>query len=102
MELECGTDVEFEGLEIIQTYSSSNYAERGFCKVCGSHLFIKETNSNSYGIPPGLFDNDSGFSFNRQVFFDNKPEYYAFSNNTLNITSEYIHAHFPETRDENT
>ncbi|QIB65723.1 GFA family protein [Kineobactrum salinum] len=102
MELECGSDVKFEGFENIEVFKSSDWAERGFCKVCGSHLFIKSVESGEYGIPPGLFDSDKGIDFNRQVFFDKKPDYYSFSNTTRNITSEYIYEHFPQARDENT
>lgn len=100
MELECGSNIEFAGGDNIATYESSKWAERGFCKVCGSHLFIKEKRSMSYGIPVGVFDDDSEISFNRQVFYDNKPAYYSFSNRTHNISSDYIYEHFPETRED--
>lgn len=102
MELECGSNIEFQGEENIRTYGSSKWATRGFCKVCGSHLFIKETSSNDYGIPVGLFPDGSNIRFNRQVFYDNKPAYYRFSNSTHNITSEYIHEHFPHTIESDT
>ncbi len=98
MELECGSRVQFKGEQHIQTYASSNYATRGFCKICGSHLFIKDKHSN-YGVPPGLFDNSAGLKLNRQVFFDKKPTYYGFSNKTVNIDSDYIYQHHPETLD---
>lgn len=100
MELESGANVEFIGGDNIATYESSKWAVRGFCKACGSHLFIKETSSMSYGIPVGIFDDDSEVSFNRQVFIDNKPVYYSFSNRTDNISSDYIYEHFPETRED--
>ena len=99
-EVECGTDVSFDGEENIQSYASSEWGERGFCKICGSHLFFKDKTSGEYGIPPGLFEQDEGFRFNRQVFFDHKPEYYSFSNKTRNITSDYIYKHFPQTRED--
>ena len=41
MAVDCGTDVSFEGEENISVYSSSEWAERGFCKECGSHLFYR-------------------------------------------------------------
>ena len=40
MEVDCGTEVSFSGEENIRVYDSSNWAERGFCNNCGSHLFI--------------------------------------------------------------
>ena len=97
-ELECGTDVAFEGADNVATFHSSEWAERGFCKLCGSHLFIRSKQSGEYGIPPGLLESDEGVLFTRQVFFDQKPAYYSFSNDTRNISSEYIHERFPHTR----
>jgi hypothetical protein len=99
MELECGSNVEFEGAESIQTYESSRWAVRGFCKNCGSHLYIKEKSSNSYGVPVGLFSNDVGISFNRQVFIDKKPLYYGFSNPTRDISSDTVYEIFPEAKE---
>tara|TARA_R110002073_G_scaffold41891_3_gene118016 strand:+ start:698 stop:1006 length:309 start_codon:yes stop_codon:yes gene_type:complete len=102
MELECGSDVVFEGSENISVFNSSEWAERGFCQVCGSHIFMKHKDGNEYGIPVGLFENDADITFDRQVFYDKKPSYYGFANDTRNITSEYIYEHFPECRAEDT
>ncbi len=101
-ELECGTQVEFTGEEHVKTFKSSAWAERGFCSECGSHLFIRDVRSGEYGISPGLFSGDNGFEFRRQVFIDHKPSYYSFSNETTNITSEFIYEHYPETRETKT
>jgi len=102
MEIECGTAVKFLGEENISVYKSSEWAVRGFCKNCGTHLYIRDEKSGEYGIPPGLFENDENIEFNRQVFIDQKPSYYSFSEKTQNITSEYIYKHFPQTKEENT
>ena len=101
MEIECGTHVRFDGEEHIAVFTSSPWAQRGFCKHCGSHVYMKMTVSGDYGIPPGLFSNDDGIQFNRQVFFDKKPTYYGFSNATRNITSETIYRYYPETKEDN-
>lgn len=100
MEIECGADVKFEGKEQIAVYESSKWAVRGFCKICGSHLFIKDKSSGEFGVPPGLFDDDAGIHLNRQVFFDHKPEYYSFSEITKNISSDFIYKHFPQVKEE--
>lgn len=97
-EIECGPNVAFEGAENISTYRSSNWARRGFCKECGTHLFVQSDENGDYGISPGLFADTTGLQFRRQVFVDQKPKYYSFANETLNVTSEYIHENFPETR----
>jgi hypothetical protein len=39
--LECGTEVHFDGTDSISVFSSSDWAERGFCSKCGTHLFYR-------------------------------------------------------------
>ncbi len=46
MAVDCGTDVSFEGEENISVFKSSEWAERGFCNKCGSHLFYRLKESN--------------------------------------------------------
>ncbi len=90
--VECGSNVSFRGEENIGIYQSSEWAERGFCKKCGSHLFYRLKQNNQYYIPVGIFDNDEGFVFEHQVFIDEKPEYYSFANETKNMTGAELFA----------
>ena len=50
----CGTDVQFNGGKP-STFRSSEWAERGFCSGCGTHLFYHLLQSNEYILPAGLF-----------------------------------------------
>lgn len=102
MEIECGTKVIFTGKEHISTYNSSPWAERGFCKTCGTHLYIKDQNTNEYGIPPGLFENKAGIALQRQIFIDQKPTCYSFAESTKDITSDFIYQHFPHVKEDKT
>ena len=90
MEVDCGVEVSFRGEENITVYDSSNWADRGFCNRCGSHLFYRLKESKQYMIPAGLFDNQNSFVFENQVFIDKKPAYYSFSNKTNDITEVEI------------
>ena len=36
-----GLKASFKGEEFISIYRSSEWAERGFCKACGTHLFYR-------------------------------------------------------------
>ena len=54
MMLDCGTDVHFEGEKHITVYVSSDWAERGFCKACGSHLFYRLRESGQTFMPAGM------------------------------------------------
>lgn len=91
VEVECGTDVSFEGTENIAVFNSSDWAERGFCRECGSHLFYRLKDSQKYSMPAGLFDDDARFVFKHQVFIDEKPEYYTFANKTTDITGAELY-----------
>ncbi|MBD2309105.1 GFA family protein [Chroococcidiopsis sp. FACHB-1243] len=92
--VECGSDVSFQGEENIGIYQSSEWAERGFCKQCGSHLFYRLKQNTQYYIPAGIFDNDEGLMFEHQVFIDEKPAYYSFANETKNMTGAELFAQF--------
>jgi hypothetical protein len=99
-EIECGKQVEFDGLEHIHAYQSSSWGERGFCSCCGSHLYFKDLNSGDFGIPPGLFEDTEDLQLKRQVFFDKKPIFYSFSDQTHNITSQFIYQHYPFVKED--
>lgn len=98
--VECGSDISFRAEENIGIYQSSEWAERGFCKKCGSHLFYRFKQNNQYYIPVGIFDNDEGFVFEHQVFIDEKPEYYSFANETKNMTGAELFAQFATSSSE--
>lgn len=90
MAVNCGTDVSFEGEENISVFNSSDWAERGFCKKCGSHLFYRIKESKEHIIPVGLFDDQESFVFDNQVFIDKKPSFYSFANKTNDMTEAEV------------
>ncbi|MHC5778425.1 GFA family protein [Nostoc sp.] len=92
--VDCESDVNFSGEENIGVYQSSQWAERGFCKQCGSHLFYKLKQNNQYFIPVGLFENCEGLVFDHQVFIDEKPKYYCFANETNDLTGAELFVQF--------
>lgn len=92
--VECNEGVSFEGEESIGIYQSSEWAERGFCNKCGSHLFYRLKANNHYYVPVGIFDNGENLIFDLQVFIEEKPDYYAFANQTKNMTGEELFALF--------
>ena len=91
---DCGTDVSFQGDVNIAVFNSSEWAERGFCKTCGSHLFYRIKQNQQYIIPAGLFGDDQSFVFDHQVFVDEQPEFYQFANETENMTGAEVFAKY--------
>ncbi|MGP4845237.1 GFA family protein [Marinobacter sp. 1Y8] len=90
----CGSDVQFVGFDNVTVYSSSDWAERGFCKACGTHLFYKLKGADDYAIPAGLFQSGAEFSLASQIFIDRKPGYYSFANTTPEMTEEEVFARY--------
>ncbi len=94
MAVSCGSEVLFEGEENISMFDSSEWAERGFCRQCGSHLFYRLKGNNEHIMSVGLFDDDSEFVFDHQVFIDKKPAFYNFENQTENMTEAEVFAKY--------
>jgi hypothetical protein len=92
MAVEAGTDVSIQGEENITVFNSSEWAERGFCKKCGSNLFYRTKKDNKYFLSVGLLDNSAALIFDTQIFIDEKPEYYCFANETHNMTGAEVFA----------
>lgn len=92
--VDCGSDVSFAEEENITVFNSSQWAERGFCNQCGTHLFYRLKANNQYFIPVGLFEQPEDFVFDHQIFIDEKPAYYCFSNKTQNLTGAEVFAQF--------
>ena len=94
MEIDCGTEVTFAGDENVRVFASSDWAERGFCKQCGTHLFYRLKATGNYSVPIGLLEDDEQLEFRHQVFVDERPSYYEFSNNTRDMTGAELIAKF--------
>ncbi len=90
--VDCGTEVTIEGKENVSVYDSSQWAERGFCKRCGSNLFYRLKERDQYMIPVGLFEDLTGIVFSHQIFIDEKPAYYCFADETKNMTGAEVFA----------
>ncbi|MCP4711575.1 MAG: GFA family protein [Planctomycetes bacterium] len=89
---DCGKNVHFEGEENIERYKSSDWAERGFCKICGSNLFYYVIPSGDYIMSVGAFDDPNGLEMKSQIFIDEKPNCYDFANDTKIMTGAEVMA----------
>lgn len=70
------SDVAIEGADTITWYRASPDAERGFCSICGSHLFWKQSNEDNMGILAASVDEPSGLRLAKHIFVANKGDYY--------------------------
>ena len=83
----CSTPPQFEGLAP-SVHDSSEWAQRGFCGRCGTHLYYRLKDKNSYAIPVGLLDGGEDWEFKLQIFIEQKPAWYCFVNQTTELTGE--------------
>lgn len=89
-------EVSFSGEENITVFDSSEWAERGFCRTCGSNLFYRLKETGGYHMPVGIFDDQSGFKIIGEIFIDRKPPGYAFEGEHSRHTEEETMAMFAD------
>jgi hypothetical protein len=56
--------------------SSSRRRRRGFCRVCGAHLFWEPANSQRVSIFMGCLDEPTGIRLADHIFVAEKGDYY--------------------------
>jgi hypothetical protein len=88
--VDAGADIAWTGFENVATYRSSDWAERGFCRVCGTHLFYRLVDTGWTNLNAGVCDDDSGFALTSEIFVDEQPGWYAFANRTERKTGAEV------------
>ena len=97
---DCGTSLKIEDASKAGVYRSSEWAERGFCKTCGTTLYYRLIEKDMYFVSAEAFDDVKTLAFTSQVFIDEKPAYYYFANKTHNMTGAEVFALFAPGGDE--
>ncbi|MBT8455855.1 MAG: GFA family protein [Rhodobacteraceae bacterium] len=96
--------ITWTGEDNIATYTSSEWAERGWCKTCGSNLFWRLTMPGPMqglmSLCVGALDDMEGLSFDTEVYIDAKPTSHAFAGDRKRMTEaevlEMVNAPPPE------
>lgn len=75
--------MEIDGEDNLSVYTSSGWAERAFCKTCGSSVFYRVTApgpmNGEMHVGMGTLADASGIPLTGELFIDLKPDGYAFS-----------------------
>ncbi|MBJ9975385.1 GFA family protein [Pseudomonas sp. S75] len=87
----CSQAPRFEGAPP-SVYRSSEWAERGFCGHCGTHLFYRLTGKDDHYFPVGVLRGDADWQFTLQIFVEQRPAWYCFANQTREMTGEQVQA----------
>lgn len=85
--------ISVDGADNITAFQSSDWAQRAFCKNCGTNLYYKLLPSDEYILSAGLFQ-DRDFALTGQIFIDEKPGWYALANETPTMTGAEVFAKF--------
>lgn len=86
--------VKFEGEQNITRYTSSEWAERGFCRHCGSHLFYFLKPADQYILCVGTFDDAGAFAIASEIYVDHKPPGYTLAGSHPRLTEAEFLAKF--------
>jgi hypothetical protein len=90
---DCATTLSVEDKTNLGVYRSSEWAERAFCKQCGTHLYYRLHATGEYFVPAGAFESQD-FELATQIYIDKKPGYYDFANQTPTMTEAEVIAQY--------
>ena len=98
--VDCGTDLKFNSEDNISVYNSSSWAERGFCKQCGTALFWRLKDKSMIVVPAGAFDDLGDVALAMEFFVDQKPNYYSFEQETKKLTGQQVAEMFANVQED--
>ena len=93
MSVHCDS-VEITDAAALGVYASSEWAERLFCRTCGTSLLWRMPGKSAAAVSLAAFDDASAFAFTEEIFIDEKPALYAFANETEKKTGPEVMAAF--------
>lgn len=80
----------------LTVWKSSDWAERAFCKTCGSSVYCRVTAPGPmegvYHFGAGTLADWKDSETNQEIFIDRKPNGYAFHGDSEKMTAEQIYA----------
>nr|WP_263289458.1 GFA family protein [Tateyamaria pelophila] len=75
-------DLTWHGADRIATRASSDWAERAWCRDCGTNVYFRHTREDKWfgttDLPLGIFDDASGFELTHEIYVDHKPDSFAY------------------------
>lgn len=92
--MSCSDNVTIEAGESLGVFQSSQWAERTFCKTCGTAIAWRLQDQTNYHVSASLFKETADYPFAMQVFIDEKPGNYSFEQKTKTMTGAEVFAMF--------
>lgn len=88
--VDCGDTLKFEDETRLGVYASSVWAERVFCKTCGSPIVWRTKDRRLNVVSVNTFDDVSELILDHEIFIDEKPNYYSFEQKTRQMTGAQV------------
>lgn len=74
----CLTDkLVINGKESLTWFAASDFAQRGFCKHCGSSLFWQHKDRDTTSITSGTLNMPTGIKEIKHIYLEEKSDYYT-------------------------
>ncbi|WP_299684341.1 GFA family protein [uncultured Tateyamaria sp.] len=71
-------NITWDGSENIAVRAGSDWAERAWCRECGTGLYFRQTKPGKWfgatDLPLGLFDDPNGFELSHEIYVDHAPD----------------------------
>jgi hypothetical protein len=80
------TSAKFEGEDNITIFDSSEWAERGFCRQCGTILYYRLKKRDGLEMNIGVFDDPPPIRLAGEIFVDRKPGTFEFAGDHPRLT----------------
>lgn len=81
------TAPEFENEAILGAYKSSDWAERVFCRNCGSSILFRTLDGAHQVASIHCFDDPAQFPLEHEIFIDEKPANYSLKGQHAKMTA---------------
>ena len=85
-----GKGFSIHGEEQIGVYRSSEWAERAFCKTCGTNLWFKFLPTGNRSFSAGLFDEARELEIEKEIFCDEAASWTCVAGEHPRMTGEEI------------
>lgn len=70
----------------VKIWKSSGFADRAFCAECGASIWHRPKLAKGPTLALGLFDDQTGWTMNKQIFIEEQPDHYGFGGRGTGFT----------------
>ena len=92
--LDCGSAVDIDAGDNLGIFKSSEWAERTFCKKCGTLIAWRLQEGGEYHLSAQLFDEKADYPLGLHGFIDENPGNYSVAEQTETMTGAEVVAAF--------